>query len=202
MYGAQKEAWDKAHALTSEEGQAIARGKELVGKLALAVPLALRVTSVPEVRVEDFYGAAEVERSTTKIVAFLDRIRPGIKKIDAALKPYLNGESAADLLETAYNELTIANKRQEVARSGAPDKTVQMNETKGRALQLVEDMNRIAKLAYYGQAQVIGRFNKDILLRARRSRSGKAEPAPAPSLARAESGEARIARRCSPASGA
>jgi hypothetical protein len=42
-------------------------------------------------------------------------------------------------------------------------------------------MNRIAKLAYYGQAQVIGRFNKDILCSRAAPGSGKAEPAPAPS---------------------
>lgn len=181
--GAQKETWDTARTKTFEESVAISAAKELIGRLVLAVPLALRDSPIPDVRSSDFYGAAEVDRSATAVLAFLDRIRPGIKKIDAALKPYFNGESPSAMLEATYTKVAEANQKQEAAHTGAPESTRVMNEAKGRMLQNIEDMNRVARLAFYGRAEVIGRFNKDILLRARRSKTGKADPTPTPTPA-------------------
>ena len=42
------------------------------------------------------------------------------------------------------------------------------------------DQNRVAAIAFPGRADIYGRFNKDLLLRARRCRSGKADPVPEP----------------------
>jgi hypothetical protein len=44
-------------------------------------------------------------------------------------------------------------------------------EVKGRVFQQIEDLNRAARSAFYKQLEIGGKFNKDILLRARKTRA-------------------------------
>ena len=48
--------------------------------------------------------------------------------------------------------------------------TSALAQTKGRVLQAIEDINRLAKNAFDGQAALVSQFNKDILLRARQEK--------------------------------
>jgi len=52
----------------------------------------------------------------------------------------------------------------------------------GKVLEQIEDLNRAGKSAFDGDAATRGKFNKDILLRARKERAQK-KPADAPSPA-------------------
>jgi hypothetical protein len=143
-------------------------------------PIALRDTPVDGVADEQFHGAATVQDSTPKILGYLDRVRPALSKAEAAFKPFFKGESPVSRLDSLRTTLAEADKAQESARRQAPESTTRLNEQKGELLQIIEDLNRIAKVAYRGRTDMSSRFNKDILRRARRTKTGKAGPAPAP----------------------
>jgi hypothetical protein len=57
-----------------------------------------------------------------------------------------------------------------------PQEKLELFAAKGRVLEMIEDLNRAGRIAFEGQAETVGKFNKDLLLRARRSRgSAKSE---------------------------
>ena len=45
-------------------------------------------------------------------------------------------------------------------------------------MELIEELNAVAKNAFDGNAQVVALFNKDILLRGRKARKAAADPVP------------------------
>ena len=49
-------------------------------------------------------------------------------------------------------------------------KTLALYENKGRLLNRIEEMNRVARIAFYDQNEIAGQFNKDVLRRGRKSR--------------------------------
>lgn len=109
-------------------------------------------------------------RSPTAISKYLGDVRGVVEKHDALLRPYFDGQSALFELDSVKSELDIAQQIQEVDYKALPRETQKVYEAKGRALFLIEKANRIGKRAFAGQAEIIGRFNKDLLRRARRSR--------------------------------
>jgi len=52
-----------------------------------------------------------------------------------------------------------------------PEDKIEIFGAKGRVLEMIEDLNRAGRIAFEGQAETVGKFNKDVLLRARRQRS-------------------------------
>jgi hypothetical protein len=66
----------------------------------------------------------------------------------------------------------------ELARNNAPDETLALYGVMGKVLEEIEDLNRAGKIAFDGDAAMRGKFNKDILLRARKGRAKKAAAAP------------------------
>lgn len=178
--GKQTESWSTAQSKTRAEAVAIDNAKAFIHKLWNAAPLALRESGATDLTLNDFAGQGRAERSSPKLVAYLDRVQPHVAKLEAQLKPYFKGESPVAILGNVRSALASADQSQELARAQAPDATAKLNEAKGRLLQHIEDVNRVAAIAFYGRADLYGRFNKDILLRARRSRSGKADPVPEP----------------------
>ncbi len=63
--------------------------------------------------------------------------------------------------------LKAADTSQEVTLSGLPQDTLAVYMTKGKVLEMIEDMNRIAKNAFKGQPERVAEFNKEVLKRAR-----------------------------------
>lgn len=60
-----------------------------------------------------------------------------------------------------------------------PQETQQVYESKGRLLRDIEELNRVAKIAFWNRKEIAGLFNKDVINRARKSRSpSAAEPTP------------------------
>lgn len=73
--------------------------------------------------------------------------------------------------------LASADATQELSLSALPADTLAVCERKGRVLRAIEDLNRAGKMAFDGDAVQIARFNKDILLRARKARAQAEVPA-------------------------
>ncbi|MGC4115811.1 MAG: hypothetical protein QM765_14675 [Myxococcales bacterium] len=163
------ERWEKRR----DVALAVNGSKAFIVRLRRAVPMVLRDRCLSEPTTADFFPG-EVGRSASRIVEYLQRIRPAVKRLDGPLRPYFREESPVLILDAVLTSLEIVRGQQE--HPGDVDEASRVSdEAKGELLQQIEDLNRIAAIAFHGRAEVIGRFNKDLLLKARRSKTGKAE---------------------------
>ncbi|MCC6528216.1 MAG: hypothetical protein IT373_36555 [Polyangiaceae bacterium] len=172
---AKGEAADLKLRASEREGTSIDDAKAFVRRLRNALPKALRAGAPEGVTAASFEAGATLGRSTPKLSDYLNRIRPSVVKLDEALKRSFKQALASTQLDAVKQALDAADARQEVAVATLPDETKKVYEAKGRVLELIEDLNRDAKIAFDGDADSIALFNKDILLRARRVRK-KTEP--------------------------
>ncbi|HEY3450742.1 MAG TPA: hypothetical protein VGK67_30575 [Myxococcales bacterium] len=170
---AEGERWEKRR----DVALAINGSKAFIFRLRRVAPMVLRDRGLSEPTTADFFPG-QVERSAPRIIEYLQRIRPYVKRLEASLRPYFRGESPVLLLDAVLTSLESVRGQQELAGSQLEDSSASHDEAKGELLHLVEDLNRVGAIAFHGRADVIGRFNKDLLLRARRSKTGKAEPEP------------------------
>jgi hypothetical protein len=125
-----------------------------------------------------FHAGETLARSTPKISKHLAAIRPAVVTLDAALKPHFKSGSASALLDKVKSALDKAHTTQEAAHTDAPGATLTLYEVMGKVVEQIEDLNRAGKSAFDGDAATRAKFNKDILLRARKQRAKKAEEAP------------------------
>lgn len=131
---------------------------------------------------EDFdivYRSGDLRRSSPRISSYLADVRKPVERYAALVDRYFNEESALSMIDAIKAELDAAQSKQEVDLATLPEETLKIYELKGRLLTLIERMNRCGKIAFDGQAHLIGRFNKDLVRRSRsirRSQSG-VEPA-------------------------
>lgn len=112
----------------------------------------------------------KLARSTPKHLSWLADVRPHVQTIATLLAPYFGGEDPVRRLDAVRAALDAAQASQEVGVASLPAETLDVYEAKGRALLLIERLNRAGKIAFAGNASVAAMFNKDLLLRARRSR--------------------------------
>lgn len=114
--------------------------------------------------------SGKLRRSSTLIAGYLTDIRPHVKEAALLFDTYFGGESSLDMLDGLVAELDAAQGIQEANYKLLPLETQKVYEAKGRLLMLIEKMNRIAKIAFDGDAAMIGLFNKDLINRARKTR--------------------------------
>lgn len=165
--------WDGALAALREEAMALDGARAFAFKLAKAAPLALREAET-DLTADDF-AAGELERSLPRLLEHLERVRPRVRRLDRALQPYFRGESALMILDAVKYGLEAALKAREAA---PPESPAPVEVRKGRLLELLEDLHRVAAIAFHGRSELAARFNDDLLVRARRSRSGRVEGEP------------------------
>lgn len=127
---------------------------------------------------ESFHVGATLGRSTPRISRYLNEIRPGVLALDAALAKHFKGQKSSSELDAVKDALDKADTAQELARKNAPGETLSLYEVMGQVLEQIEDLNRAGKIAFDGDAATRGKFNKDVLLRARKARAKKDEAAP------------------------
>lgn len=177
-YGrAQRQGRDDGQAKTRAVTNATAAAKAFIFKLGKAVPMVLLDEGITDVTVDSFrVGLLD---STPRVVRYLENVRHHVERLAAPLAPYFRGESPLALLDKVKADLEDADRAQELARAQLPDATLKLYEAKGKLLQLIEDVNRVAAIAFYGQADVVAKFNKDLLLRARRAKKDAPENAEA-----------------------
>ena len=174
----QAEAKGGSEGKTRAEGAAMDLAKGLVRKVRNIIRPALRKQPVVGVTVDSFASGGPLERSTPKMSAYLNQIIRPLETAEASLKPYFGGAKPADLARDIKDKLDKADTAQETALASLPLETQQVYETKGRAVELIEELNAVAKNAFDGNAQVVALFNKDILLRGRKTRKTAEEPMP------------------------
>lgn len=72
-----------------------------------------------------------LNRTTPKIVTYLENIRPHVAKIDAQLAPYFDGQSVVAIVDSLKANLTAAQSQQEVGIAGLPSDTLAVYERWG-----------------------------------------------------------------------
>ena len=72
-------------------------------------------------------------------------------------------------MNAAWERLRDADALQEKTRANLPAETLALCELKGRVLDLIEEVNGVARIAFEGQAEIRAQFNKVLLYRGRRA---------------------------------
>ena len=171
--GGQAGVRDDARSGTAGETAGRTRAKAFIRKLRKAVPMALRQGGTALGLTEaSFESGGQIGRATATILGYLARVRPAVATLDAGLAKFFGGASALDELDACAAELGQADAVQEVSLGDIPEATQRVYEAKGRLLELINDLNRVGCIAFDGDAVTRARFNKDILLRARKARDG------------------------------
>lgn len=120
--------------------------------------------------------SGKLRRSPVLLSGYFTDVRPHVKEANDYLKPYFPGEDPLALLDETVHKLDEAQKVQEVDYASLPLETRKVYEAKGRLLTYIEKMNRIAKIAFDGDAKTIALFNKDLVRRATKARPTRDEP--------------------------
>ena len=171
--GSQAAAYDHASQSSAGESHAIDSAKAYLRKLRNALPRVLREAPAPGVTAASFHAGEALGRSTPKIAKYLAAIRPAVATLDPALAPHFKNEKASSQLDAVKAALDKADTTQELARKDAPGETLALYAVMGQVLEQIEDLNRAGKSAFDGDAATRGKFNKDILLRARKEQAKK-----------------------------
>lgn len=111
-----------------------------------------------------------LRRSTLQIEDYLCSIASAVGHLDGELARYFGGESAAHQLEAVREALLQATANQALQQGGRPGDTARLYQAKGRVLELIEDLNRIGRIAFADQPVVAAQFDKRLIDRARRKR--------------------------------
>lgn len=169
----QLEARTESRIKTKTESQLRNEAKRIIRHIRNALPDVLEELDEVEAEAlrQDFKVGETIDRSTPRTVAYLTKTKKAVQRLDEAFRPYFDGESVYAMHSSVLDRLSGADAEQEFARAQLPADTRAFYELKGRALTLIEKMNRLAKNAFDGEAHTIGQFNKDLLLRATRSRA-------------------------------
>jgi hypothetical protein len=181
MRAEQLDARADAKQSTVAQEQALGDAKAFIRRVRNAAPLAVADGAKAGVvgSIEEFHSGRSIGRRVSSVVDYLGRLAGPVSKYDAQLARYLGSDEAPSAaLARVKAALQDADARQELKVAALPADTDALYETKGRVLTLIERVNRIAKLAFDGDARTIGLFNKDLVLRARGRRSEAAPPSP------------------------
>lgn len=174
---AKLEAAATAKASTRAEEAKVSAAKEFIWKLRQAVPGAMKAARKAGVNVDAaaFKAGGRVGRETKDVLTYLEQVQTAARALEPYLKKYFGGQAVVAKAEELHGSLTAANKLQEALRQTVPQDTASLYEAKGEALERIEELNRVAKIAFYGQAAKVAPYNKDVLLRARREQAKKVE---------------------------
>jgi hypothetical protein len=159
---------------SGDASHAVVEAKAFVRRLRNALPRALRETKAEGVSAEIFDAGGKLGREVPRIAAYLERIGPAVAKLEPELRKAFGGKSPVEALEAVKSALGSGAAHQGSAVEKESAEVLSLYEAKGRVLEAIEDLNRAGRIAFEGQAETVGKFNKDILLRARRERASKA----------------------------
>ncbi|MDP1917260.1 MAG: hypothetical protein Q8L14_13555 [Myxococcales bacterium] len=173
---ARSEASDSSAIDTLTQEARIDDSKKLVRSIRNVLPAALRKAKKDGVVIDKkLLASGRLGRVVPAIVSYLTTVEPTVKRIDKYLQPYLKVVPSTRINEVR-KALEAADTKQEASLGATTEYTAKLNEAKGRVVEAIEELNGIAKNAFDGNAAVIGKFSKDLLLRARRERAAKEDP--------------------------
>jgi hypothetical protein len=166
----QADARGAARGAAGAESAAVLTAKAFLRRLRYALPEVLRESPVAGVSAESFAAGGKLGYSAPRIVGYLNKIAGAVELLDEPLRPFFKNQKASELLRGVRDALSDADAAQELTLAGVPEETLKVYEAKGRLVEAIEDLNRIAAIAFDGDAELRGQFNKDILSRARKAR--------------------------------
>jgi hypothetical protein len=167
LTGGRREGQVDSQMATRREVEAITAAKAHIYKLRQLVPMVVRRTKATDMTAAHIAPSGELRRSSPKIAEHLRKIRNLVVKLETGLAPYFGGRSPTAVHDQIISDLADANRDQEVKRGGLAPESLELYEAKGAMLEIIEDFNRIGRIAFPGRAEIAAKFNKDILLRAR-----------------------------------
>jgi len=158
---------------TAAQGRLVSESKTLIQKLRLALPLVLEDhgAELPEITKQTFAApGGQLGRSPSDISAYLNKIGPPVKQLDPYLAPYFDGATVSEQVAARKAALDEAVAMQDLSEANLPDEALAVQEQKGRVLKLIARLNAIGQLRFHGDAAMSGKFNRDLLLAARKKR--------------------------------
>ena len=170
---------EDAKSLTLDEGALRSEGKTLSRAIREMAWIVLKDGPVDGVAYDQFSVKGGRLDSTRDVLEYLKLLATRIAPLDTRLERYFGGKKASELALEAWQRLRDADVTQEMTRSELPAGTQALLELKGRVLDQLDELNAIARVTFDGQAELRAKFNKDLLLRGRRTRT-KTEPASPP----------------------
>jgi len=171
--GNRYEGREDASGATRIETELREAAKDFARILFTAAPMVLRDANEKELTPESFAPGRALYCGSAAILGYLDNMRPLVTRFESGFQPYFGETSPSSELERISSALRKADTSQKTKMVAMPEATAKLYELRGRVLELIEDLNRVGRIAFADQPQVAARFNKDILLRARRSGPSK-----------------------------
>lgn len=167
------EAKGAAERTTVAEQQLVTEGKAFVRRVRNIARVVQRRARDAKVAADaSVFLAGNIDRSTEKLKDWLKTVGPELQRLEPFFKPL--GFADKPVHERAlalHAALSRADVAQSIAYEKLPANTAALYEKKGRTLELIEELNAIARNAFDGNAAVIGQFNKDHILFARRAKA-------------------------------
>ncbi len=176
---ARSDAADSARLATNDQESVIDESKALIQGMRNVQDRVLRLAAAAGVVIDkELLSTGKLKRSVPAIVSYLTNAEPAVKRLDPYFAKAMKNVAPSPRMAELRKKLETADTKQEAAIDSTPELTAKIYEAKGRVLRAIEEINGMAKNAFRGNAEVIGKFNKDLLLRARRERA-KATVTPA-----------------------
>ncbi len=164
------------------EQRAIDDVKRFLRLLRTALPMVLRETSgasgasgggATGVDPAAFHVGGELRRSVARIRAYLDGVHEVVQRLDPQLAPYFGGKRPSATLAKLRAALEHADDAHDRERTARKPVTWKAYEARGRVIQAIEDLHRVARIAFDASPAVRATFHKRILEQARRPRAKK-----------------------------
>jgi len=194
IFGARREAEVDSQLATSGESAAMSAAKAYLYKMDQVLPIATRGVKLDDLKPEHLFRPKDSSKSTSKTKARLEAMRPLVVRLEDKLKRYFSEQSPVKVLDAVIANIQAAQANQASRQQARSPETFKLRVAKGELLEMIEDVNRLGRVAFMGQADIAGKFNKDILLKARRA--GKHRQA---SAARESDGKGATATTPTPA---
>jgi hypothetical protein len=173
LAGAHAELGRKTRTKADAEQRAIDDAKRFLRVLRAALPMALRDAEPHGPKPEAFRVGRELRRSVAQIAVHLGTIREAVQKLDPALAPYFGGKKPSATLAKVRAALETADTAHDEERRARVPVTWQAYEARGRVVQDIEDLQRVARIVFDGKPELRKAFGKEILERARKKRAPK-----------------------------
>ena len=164
---------------TRNQVAAVANLKDHFNKLHTLMPIIERDYK-PGVDVNCFKPKGRLGNSAKGLITHGKNTKEILTNLNDFFVSYFEGASPIEEHNRLLKLAEDANAQQETSAEASPPLTAEINATKGRLLELLDDLNRVGRVAYMNNAEIAARFNKDILLRARRKGSKKKAAAETP----------------------
>ncbi len=173
---------DVARRATVREASARREAMRFLRHLRTALPLALRGAGEGRPAASEFLVGAPLGRGSAKVLAHLAAIAPPVAGLDAELSPYFPDDRASARLARVQDALLLAQAERARSHAEIPAQSDRAHRVAGELLEGIEDLHRIARLAFEEEPLVRAAFSKRWIERGRRRRPA-AETTPVPVVA-------------------